>query len=288
MSYKNENHLAFLEGHDDQIQKMDLVKSEIVNENTELEVYDIVLFDNPWIKAVDMHRIVDIREYSLDEINIYNASHDTFHEINTLVLNQYSGGIEIIDSLFSDIQITFLSESAEFSGGYKYSFAQEVVIGNVTSTEKENYYEHLVTIHRDSTAPLKFTVTHNKEFDYTSEHIAKIEFTSDRGEVQVTANEFIDKDDYLQCKANVKYEYQIRGDAAKSSDGWYKKEEIHSRVTKIFPKAGYFFRFINSLPGLLMIIGLGVIILITDFFIDKFNNNKVVLKESGDDTHEKE
>lgn len=63
MSFKNEDPRVqlFLEGHDDQLQRGDLVYSTKVKKDTELNVYDIVLFINKDNNKLTIHRIVDIR-----------------------------------------------------------------------------------------------------------------------------------------------------------------------------------------------------------------------------------
>ena len=64
MSYKNEDPRiqTFLEGHNDQLQKGDLVYSTKVKKDTELNVYDIVLFINKDNKRLTIHRIVEIKD----------------------------------------------------------------------------------------------------------------------------------------------------------------------------------------------------------------------------------
>lgn len=64
MSYKNEDKKVqtFLEGHDDQLKKGDLVYSTKVTEKTELKVYDIVIFKNKDNNKLTIHRIVDIKD----------------------------------------------------------------------------------------------------------------------------------------------------------------------------------------------------------------------------------
>ena len=66
MSYKNEDEdvQTFLEGHDDQIQKGDLVYSEKVTDKTVLNVYDIVVFKNRDNNLLTIHRIVEMKDGS--------------------------------------------------------------------------------------------------------------------------------------------------------------------------------------------------------------------------------
>ena len=62
MSYKNkdEDIQKFLEGHDNQMQVGDWFFSTKVDEKTELNVYDIVIFQNIETGKETVHRIVDI------------------------------------------------------------------------------------------------------------------------------------------------------------------------------------------------------------------------------------
>lgn len=66
MSYKNEDPRiqTFLEGHDDQLHRGDLVYSTKVKKDTELNVYDIVLFINKDNNKLTIHRIVSIKSGS--------------------------------------------------------------------------------------------------------------------------------------------------------------------------------------------------------------------------------
>lgn len=61
MSEVNKHHADFLEGHDDQLQPFDYIISKKINDKTELNVYDIVVFNHP-IFGETVHRIVDIKE----------------------------------------------------------------------------------------------------------------------------------------------------------------------------------------------------------------------------------
>ena len=64
MSYKNEDEdiQSFLKGHDDQFAKGDLIYSVKIDDSTELNIYDCVMFANPDNGKLTTHRIVDIIE----------------------------------------------------------------------------------------------------------------------------------------------------------------------------------------------------------------------------------
>ncbi len=61
MSEVNNHHVDFLKGHDDQLQPFDYIISKKINDKTELNVYDIVVFNHP-LFGETVHRIVDIKE----------------------------------------------------------------------------------------------------------------------------------------------------------------------------------------------------------------------------------
>ena len=88
MSKKNEKYKDFLEGHDDQIQRMDVVRSKNVDKNTELNVYDIILFEDKTTSVgTNMHRIVDKRVLRQDEVYLFKSTVD---ESNHIILNNSS------------------------------------------------------------------------------------------------------------------------------------------------------------------------------------------------------
>ena len=55
---------SFLEGHNDQLQKGDLIYSTKVTDKTELNIYDIVIFANRDNNKQTIHRIVQIKDGS--------------------------------------------------------------------------------------------------------------------------------------------------------------------------------------------------------------------------------
>ncbi len=61
MSEVNKEYADFLEGHDDQLKPFDYIVSKKINEKTELNIYDIVIYKHPLFGST-VHRIVDIKE----------------------------------------------------------------------------------------------------------------------------------------------------------------------------------------------------------------------------------
>ena len=274
MSYKNEEHLDFLKGHNDQIQKMDVVRSKTVNKNTKLNVYDIVLFKDPHI-GTNMHRIVDKRFYYQDEVYLQDVDID---ENSNIVLKINNSAVYTNnDFAFKHAEITFVSDSKDFSDGYYFSSGGTVLDKTVKTTKSGNKYLHKVVINKDSDRPQKFAIVHSKDFVYTSEVIKNITLKSINGTISVNAKAFSlieeGNDDY-QYITNVQYEYEIRGDAAKTSDGWFTIKSIYSKVDKIIPQAGYFVRYITSIPGIIMLIGLGLLIVGVDYGLEYFSKKE--------------
>lgn len=73
MERKNEEFADFLEGHDDQIMTGDLVITQNIPSNYDLQVYDIVTFKRG--KSIIIHRIVDIKT-NADGVVMYKTRGD--------------------------------------------------------------------------------------------------------------------------------------------------------------------------------------------------------------------
>ncbi len=265
MSYKNEAHLDFLNGHDDQIQKMDVVQSRAVDKNSEINVYDIVLFRDKTI-GTNMHRVVDKQVKNIDYFYLKDAA-ITNEEIS---LNQYGSKIYTSTNLhFTTLELTFVSSNASFSNGYNVSLNTHLYLDLTVETKQvADKYEHKLTAKKSTDAPGKLIIGHNKEFDYGSEVITSIKLDSTYGDININGSNFELIDGIYTSINNITYEYMIRGDAAKTEDGWFTIDQIYSKVTKIIPKAGYFVSYITSVPGIIMLVGIGLLIVVADVGLD--------------------
>ena len=275
MSYKNEEHKDFLKGHNDQIQKMDVVRSKTVDKTTKLDVYDIVLYKDSRL-GTNMHRIVDKKVHLQDELYLQQVD---INDNKDIVLKVHDSAVYSNNTFsFKHGEITFVSESETFSDGYYFSSSGDVLDYTVNTTKKGSSYYHKVIIDKTSDRPGKFAIVHNKAFIYGSEVIQKIYFKTANGKINTNGKNFsLVEDDNYQFITNVTYEYEIRGDAAKTSDGWFTIDKIYSKVNKIIPKAGYITRFVTSIPGIIMLVGLGLIVIGLDFgleWIDKKEKEK--------------
>ena len=68
---------------------------------------------------------------------------------------------------------------------------------------------------------------------------------------------------------NFKERYLIRGDKAKTEDGWFERDRIYSKVELVIPKMGYVMRFLSSPWGTVMLVGLALIPFVYSAFIKK-------------------
>ena len=268
MSYKNDAHLDFLEGHDDQIQKMDVVKSKEINKYTELNVYDIVIYKDPYI-GTNMHRIVDKRLDTQDELYLSKVE---IKENGNILLNDGLSRIYSNDLLsYKQVQLSIVSNNEEFSDGYYISFdgmAQQT--SYETKKNNDGTYTHILTMQKDSDRPGKLGILHSKDFDFNSEEIQNITVYSYYGKISVDGNSFSKNDEDIYCLyTNQTYSYEIRGDAAKDSDGWFTIDKIYSKVNRVIPKVGILVRFITSIPGIIMFAAIGVLLLVVDFVLER-------------------
>ena len=148
----------------------------------------------------------------------------------------------------------------------------------ISTVTSGSYYIHKVKATSSVIRPGKFGLLHATSFDYSSDIINSVYIDSTHGSFTVTGNSFtVESEDTYKYFTNTEYEYETRGDAANTADGWITIDKIYSKVNKIIPKAGYFVSYITSTPGIIMIAGLGLLILGVDFgleFIDKKEKQK--------------
>ena len=64
----------------------------------------------------------------------------------------------------------------------------------------------------------------------------------------------------------------------------FERKELISKVTNVIPKVGHVTHFLQSIPGIIMLVGLTVIITVASFFLNKPAKNK----NKDDDSVEKE
>lgn len=272
MSEKNEKYKDFLEGHDDQIQKMDVVRSTPVSKETTLNVYDVVIFTDRYNRT-NMHRIVDKEIKSSDELYLGNVNIDNEGLIEFIDNGSYFSTSSIS---YPSIEITFISDKDTFSYDFLFSYGggYDNFDRSVVTTLVEGRYEHLVTLTKNTTRPVIMTVLH-KGSNPIEEKISLIKIASSKGEVVVNGKSFTLAGDEYQSIHNVIYQYLTRGDKAPNDDGeWLVIDSIHAKVNKIIPKAGYIVSYLTSIPGIIMLVGLGLIIVAADVGLEYFNKKE--------------
>ena len=287
MASKNPEHEEFLNGTS-QIQKMDVVRSKLVNINTELNVYDVVVYKDRRI-GTNMHRIVDKKVDTQDEVYLQEA---TINEDGSILLSTHNAAIYTNTFVFASATFEIYSESDTFSDGYYFAINNVVTTYSLTSEQVGSLYCYKVTINNPYKYSSKLTMVHSKAFAYESEQIRRLNFDAAKGYISLNGNNFTLKEtDLYECISNKSYLYEIRGDAAKTEDGWYEISEIYSCVDQVIPKAGYVVRYLTSIPGIIMLVGIGLVIVVADFlfeYVDKKKNKEILEKDINTETNEDE
>jgi len=273
MSSKNKHYEEFLE-NTTQIQAFDMVKSKKINDETELRVKDIVLFHNSTTNKTVVHRIVDIIEKG-DKFKIDTASKVLFHDIDTVRLD-LNGIIAMSELDFTSITIESYSES-QVDPHFAIKVGSEEVDKAIEVEEIGNYYFYKTTFSRDNHTFIPSNIYCPGDYD---EYISKITYYSaSKGELVFEANEFNNEEsgvyEYLYNKY---YLYEIRADKSNTSDGTFKRSDIISKVDYVIPKMGHVVRFITSIPGVIMLVGIGVLISVASYFLSKNKKDEPIIE----------
>ena len=275
MSVKNEKYEEFLDGTK-QIQAFDFVVSEKITDKTKLNVLDVVIFDNPDI-GIDMHRIVDI-DYVGDNVKLKNLSQEAVGSVETFKFVSPSSCVELENEfIYTDFEIVIYTKEAFDEKEYYFNVNTSSVKPEVTSTQESNgYYKNIITYHRNSASPAKFSIT-KQSYEYKA-NFEYVKLSGGKEEI------IIDKEALNNAKDetysfNVKERYLIRGDKANTDDGWYERSKLQAKVTDVLPKFGYPVRFLSSPYGTILLVGLMLIPIAYWFFFDKKNKKEEVKKD---------
>ena len=277
MSVRNKNHEAFLEGTT-QIQKMDMVVSEKINDNTELKVKDCVLFNNPnFHNELVVHRIVDITAEGV-ALNVNSGEKKQFNNEDVLYLNPQNGEVIIQAIDYTKIQLVCYSKE-ELASYYVLLLGKNVEQTTCEDTQiAEGVYKHVITFQRTSSAPIKATFVPGT---YSDVYISNITYTTvSKGDLVFYGSEFVpDESNNYKKLFDPHYLYEIRGDKSNSSDGIFERDILQAKVVGILPGLGHVVHFLQSIPGLITIIGLGIIITLASYFWTANEKKKVKLVE---------
>lgn len=279
MSVRNENHAEYL-SDTTQIQPFDMVVSQKITDDTELKEKDCVLFRSPnYHNELVVHRIVHVYEEGI-QFKINNANKTTFVKEDVFTLAKVDGEVVMGTLDYKSISITAYSSSLS-SSYLVLSEGKNVVDTNVETTViQENVYKHVITYSRSSTAPYKTFISNGTDQPV---YISSIAYRSDSvGELTFNASELkLDESNNYKKLFNAYYLYEIRADKSNSSDGVFERDKLVSKVTNVIPKLGHFVHFIQSLPGIIMLVGLTILITVTSFFWNKNVNKPSKPKESA-------
>lgn len=279
MSAKNPEYEEFLRGHDNQIQKFDLVVSKQIASEEELSVYDIVLFRNPGI-GVDMHRIVAKEQYSCSQLYAFKASYKTLNNYEGVCLNEYASSIA--SNVISHDEITLVTYSTEDDQKehFYFSIPSENIKVHKTKEIVEDGFITTYSIKRETTTPVSLIINHGSNYNFENEiitscvvtvknEIEPISFDKESIEIEGTT---------ITATSNRHYKYTIRGDLSNTADGEFTRESIISKVTTAVPKLGYVVRYLSSIWGIILFASLGVIIIVYDIVSSKIRKKEALLQ----------
>lgn len=265
MSAKNPEYADFLKDCNNQIQPFDLVISKKVSSEKELDVFDIVLFQNPGI-GVDMHRIVGKKLISSNRLTATNSYYKKIGNYEGICLQDYTSAI--VSNSISPDKVTFTTFSTEVTEDSHFNFT---ILTDSLEVEMSKQYvsEGVITtyyITRKGTTPGAFAITHAKEYDFSNEIVTNCTITlKDGGDsLNLDKENLTSVGDNLVSSFNQKYEYEIRGDLSNTSDGTFKFESIITKVNVAIPKLGYLFSYLSSIWGIIMFVSIGVLIIVYD------------------------
>lgn len=276
MSEKNPEYEEFLKGHDNQIQAMDVVITNTSVSDESLNVYDIVLFKNPELgDATDMHRIVDKTIKDQDEITISNSYFQTINGIEGFSFKNVSGGI--VSNVICATQMTLVTYSTELDerDHFVFSYSTGFYDTTVTREVKDGGYYTTYHLETGSTSPRKLAVAHKAEYDYSKEVICSCTIESIYGTIDLKKENVIEAEGGYQGIFNTSYYYEIRGDKANTSDGkHFTIDDIYGKVVGRIPKIGYAIRYLSSVWGMILLIGLGAIMITFDVVTTHINKKE--------------
>lgn len=271
MATKNEKHLDFLEGTT-QFQKNDIIVSSKVEENTEINVKDVILFLNQdYNNNLTAHRVVNIIEEGI-LFTINSTEQVEFSATKCIKLKNVDSLITLVGSKVTKVEFEYYS-AQEYEEIFYVKF-EEYKYTPVNETEKiGDYYLHKCVVNRSK----PFTANTYLGFnEFEDAYIKNISYTLDDGKMYTFAgDELITKDDNFQKRFDYKVFYETRGDAASSSETHpVPRDGVIAKVHSIIPGIGVVVRFITSIYGIILLIGIGIVITLNSFLIDKYLSKK--------------
>ena len=128
-----------------------------------------------------------------------------------------------------------------------------------------------ITYTRDSESPASFSIT-KKSYD-EGQYIQSLSLDAAKGDILLTPSS-LDGNAEQKIVYNPMQKYLIRGDKAKTDDGWYARGDLLSKVIRVHPKLGYVTRFLSSGYGAIMLVGIALLIVLYLWYRDREKNKK--------------
>lgn len=260
MSEKNPKYEEFLKGHDDQFKAFDLAVSKPISSPDDLHVYDVVIYNDRDV-GTNMHRIVGIEENGVDIITYHTGEIKTISSIEGIAILGRYDMIETTDISFKEMTMTVYTETNNTDSHYNFSVLNNALSPSITIADQGKGKLITYTIKKDSGAPGKLHINHSITFDTSKEIITSLNIKATTGNIESNSNNVSPSNGDLQGQYNKSYRYEIRGDKAEYSDGFYSYKELQAKVTGNIPGMGYMIRFLNSIWGGIMFLLLGFLII---------------------------
>ena len=279
MSGKSEKYADFLKGHDDQIQKMDLVDSKRIYSDTPLNIYDIVLFDEPTF-GTDMHRIVD-KEIEGDIFNTRLLISEEYQGHKTFSFETVLAQIKSEEPMtYHTLKMVTYSPEPLETDYYNIFVNQAPITPQISSVEVSGgLYKNTIKHTRGTEFPARFALYKKNYKMY--DHIESITLEGSKKSYIIDSSyvnaSLYDEPYNGRIILNPREKFLIRGDMNENEDGdgWFYREQLYSKVTNIIPKGGYIVRYVTSPFGLVLIVGLILIPIVAKFIYDKKKNKKI-------------
>jgi len=272
MSRKNDAHKDFLEGHDDQFQAFDLAVSKPVTSQEELKVYDIVIYTDKYV-GTNMHRIVNIEETGKDTVSFLTSELNSIGEYKGYSLYKSYSEIKVSTISFKHLEFSVFSTSKD-ADHFNFNTLMVNYTPVITTKEVDDGYIHNYVVDKETSAPGELYITHKFEYDTTNELVLSLKIEATSGTINIDNKSLIVSGTDMVNDFNKSYRYEIRGDAAKNSDGYYSFKEIQSKVVSKVPKMGYLVRYLNSIWGGVMFLLLGFSIIVFQIISDRMDKKK--------------
>lgn len=280
MSEKNEKYKDFLEGHDDQFKAFDLAVSTRIEKPEDLKVYDVIIYNDRYV-GTNMHRIVGIQENGHDEVLFDKCEVTTLGEQKGIELTDIDSQVSTSSLSFQECEMVVYSELPGEEQRYNFGSIHGIVNPTIKVENFGNGKKITYSIKKESTAPEKMLISHSQIFDYSKERILSINIKASSGEINVIPDDLKPVNGTLGCIYNVDYRFEIRGDKADTSDGFYSFNEIQSKVVRNIPGMGYLIRFLNSIWGGIMFLLLGFLIILFQVISDHMDKKAMKLEEGN-------